>query len=136
MMRQALQSACDRLFSFHDLAAFISIRGFFVSFIVPARCWPAWSGLVWLWAGQAAGSRWIGEESASARRRARSSYRRLAQLLAAFGLERPSGRDPARVRPPRQRVPDRAGVEHRRPWPTSPAWSSTPTTGSGSATAT
>jgi hypothetical protein len=88
MMGQTLHSALASLFGFHNFEAFISIRGFFVSFIVLLALVGLVRGLIWLWR---LGARWFGgaaEDSASLSA-SQVSYRRLTQLLAAFGLERP-----------------------------------------------
>jgi transglutaminase-like putative cysteine protease len=89
IMGQALHSAATAIFGFRDFEAFISIRGFFVSFsvlltlvgVVRATLWLWWRGMRWF-----RGDR---EESASLSA-SQVSYRRLTQLLTAFGLERPA----------------------------------------------
>jgi hypothetical protein len=89
MMGAGLQSAWTALFGFPDFAAFISIRGFFVSFIGLLALVGLARGAHRLWMQ---GKRWYGgdrEDSASLSA-SQVSYRRLTQLLAAFGLERPS----------------------------------------------
>jgi hypothetical protein len=89
MMGAALQSAATALFGFRDFAAFISVRGFFVSFAGLLALVGLFRGALWLWRR---GWRWYrgdGEDSASLSA-SQVSYRRLTQLLAAFGMERPS----------------------------------------------
>lgn len=89
MMGQALGSTATALFGFRDVAAFVSVRGFVVSFV----------GLLAL-AGLGRGSWWFGwrvyhwlrgdREESAALSASQISYRRLIQLLSEFGLERPS----------------------------------------------
>ncbi len=87
-MAEWAHAALGRLLHFRDIESFVSIRGFFVSFV----------GLLLLAGLCRAGAwlvrrcfRWLG--GADRRDAARSPgvafYRRLAQLLAEFGLDRP-----------------------------------------------
>jgi transglutaminase-like putative cysteine protease len=88
MMGQALQTATAALFGFRDFSAFISIRGFFVSFILLLALVGVVRGLLWLGGRLLAWFRGNREDSASLSA-SLVSYRRLTQLLAGFGLERP-----------------------------------------------
>jgi transglutaminase-like putative cysteine protease len=88
MMGQALHSATAALFGFRDFSAFISIRGFFVSFILLLALAGVVRGLAWLGGRVLAWYRGNREDSASLSA-SLVSYRRLTQLLAGFGLERP-----------------------------------------------
>ena len=89
MIGEAVQSAAAALFVFRDFTAFISVRGFFVSFVGLLALVGLFRGFLWIyWRGQ----RWYRgdlEELASLSA-SQVSYRRLTQLLSAFGLDRPS----------------------------------------------
>src|SRR3954469_1899151 len=89
MMGAAIQSAATAIFGFRDLAAFISIRGFFVSFGGLLALSGVVRVLIWLWRRAWRLYRGDREESASLSA-SQVSYRRLTQLLSAFGLDRPS----------------------------------------------
>ncbi len=89
MMGQALQTMTAAVFGFHDFAAFISVRGFVVSFFLLLALVGLVRGAIWL------GSRvmrwyWGDPEDSASLSASLVSYRRLAQLLSAFGLERPA----------------------------------------------
>jgi hypothetical protein len=81
-----LRTGLARLFAFHDWGSFISIRGFFVSFIVlslvallarlASLCWSR----CWTW--------WRGPVEDAVATAGILFYRRLAQLLAEYDLER------------------------------------------------
>jgi transglutaminase-like putative cysteine protease len=89
MIGEALQTAAAAVFVFRDFSAFISVRGFFVSFAGLLALVGLFRGLIW--SGRR-GWRWYrGEQEESASLSASQvSYRRLTQLLSAFGLDRPS----------------------------------------------
>jgi hypothetical protein len=89
MMGQAVQSATTAMFGFRDFAAFISVRGFFVSFILLLALVGLVRGCYWFWSRAKRWFRGDPEDSASLSA-SQVFYRRLTQLLAAFGLERPS----------------------------------------------
>jgi hypothetical protein len=89
MMGQAIQTEIGYLLHFRDIESFISIRGFFVSFV----------GLLLLVGLFRAGAwfihrcfRWFrgSETRDAALSPGVAFYRRLTQLLAEFGLERPT----------------------------------------------
>jgi hypothetical protein len=88
MMGQASQSAVQSLFGFHDFAAFISFRGFFVSFIFLLMLVGLVRGALWVGWRTARWYRGDREDSASLSA-SQLFYRRLTQLLSAFGLDRP-----------------------------------------------
>jgi transglutaminase-like putative cysteine protease len=89
MMGQAFQTTVTALFGFRDFAAFISVRGFFVSFFLLLSLAGLVRGTLWLWWRVL---RWYrGEQDDSASLSASQvSYRRLSQLLSGYGLERPA----------------------------------------------
>jgi hypothetical protein len=89
MMGDVLRSATKALFGFPDFAAFISVRGFFVSFVGLLALAGLVRGLLWIWWW---GWRWFwgDREDSASLSASQVSYRRLTQLLAAFGMERPS----------------------------------------------
>jgi hypothetical protein len=89
MIGEALQTAAAAVFVFRDFSAFISVRGFFVSFAGLLALVGVFRGIIWI--GRR-GWRWYrGEQEESASLSASQvSYRRLTQLLSAFGLDRPS----------------------------------------------
>jgi transglutaminase-like putative cysteine protease len=89
IMGQAFQTTTAALFGFRDFSAFISVRGFFVSFIVLLALVGVVRGLLWLGARLVAWYRGNPEDSASLSA-SQVFYRRLSQLLAGFGLERPA----------------------------------------------
>ncbi len=89
MMGQALQSTATAVFGFHDFEAFISVRGFFVSFFLLLSLVGLVRGALWLWWRLLRWYRGDQEDSASLSA-SQVSYRRLTQLLSAFGLERPA----------------------------------------------
>jgi transglutaminase-like putative cysteine protease len=89
IMGQALQRTTAALFGFRDFAAFISFRGFFVSFILLLALVGVVRGSLWLWGRLLAWYRGNPEDSGSLSA-SQVSYRRLTQLLAGFGLERPA----------------------------------------------
>ncbi len=88
IMGQAIQSTATAVFGFHDFAAFISVRGFFVSFFLLLSLVGLVRGTLWLWWRVLRWYRGDQEDSASLSA-SQVSYRRLTQLLSAFGLERP-----------------------------------------------
>jgi hypothetical protein len=88
MMGEMTRDALGRLLHFRDIESFVSIRGFFVSFV----------GLLLLAGVYRAGAwlvrrffRWFGggDRGESARSPGVAFYRRLVHLLAEFGLDRP-----------------------------------------------
>ena len=101
-----------RLFHFRDIGAFISFRGFIVSFVVLTLA----AGLANL--AFRLGQRVLVVAARHSRLDATSLtagilfYRRLVQMLAAYDLEPQSGGDPERVRAPRPQVLDRPGTAH------------------------
>jgi transglutaminase-like putative cysteine protease len=88
MIGLSLKAFAGALFGFPDFAALISIRGFFVSFILLLGLVGLVRGGFWAWSLVQRWYRGEGQDSASLSA-SQVSYRRLTQLLAAFGLERP-----------------------------------------------
>jgi transglutaminase-like putative cysteine protease len=89
MMGQASRSAMKAVFGFHDFEAFISIRGFFVSFFVLLTLVGLGRLGFWLWWQAVRYFRGDVEDSASLSA-SQLFYRRLTQLLSRFGLDRPA----------------------------------------------
>jgi transglutaminase-like putative cysteine protease len=89
MMGQGLRSAATAAFGFRDVSAFISVRGFVVSFLGLLAMVGLVRGGLWLWWRFWRWFRGDPEDSASLSA-SQVFYRRLTQLLAEFGLERPS----------------------------------------------
>jgi transglutaminase-like putative cysteine protease len=89
MIGQALHTTAAGLFGFRDFAAFISVRGFFVSFILLLALAGLVRGILWGWWRAIAWYRGNREDSASLSA-SQLFYRRLTQLLAGLGLERPA----------------------------------------------
>jgi hypothetical protein len=81
-----LRSGVARLFAFQDWGSFISIRGFVVSFIVLTLVALLWRLVSWCWSRCWAWWRGPAEEGVATA--GILFYRRLAQLLSEFDLER------------------------------------------------
>ena len=85
------------LFHFPNISAFISIRGFIVTFVVLTLA-AGLANLAFRLAQRFSRGFAATRSTRPRSRPACSSYRRLVQLLAAYDLEAQSGGDPERVR--------------------------------------